>query len=252
MVFLHGYACDQSMWRHIAPHFEQSHKVVLYDHVGAGSSDLRAYDKLRYATLHAYADDLIEICDELGLSDIDVMAHSVGGMISLLAAKKRPEMFGRLMMLGPSPCYIDTDDYIGGFTAEGIDELLAFLQLNHASWSAFLAPRVMGNDDRPELAAELEGFFTRSDPEIIHHFANVLFHIDHRADLAGMTAPCLIMQCQDDIVAPLEVGDYLHAHLESSQLVVLDTRGHYPQLSAPDKVVRAMKNYLNVAHRAAA
>jgi len=253
LVFVHGYGCDQNIWRHIAPQFEASHRVVLYDHVGSGHSDLKAYDKRRYSSLHAYADDLIAVCEAVDAREVEVVAHSVGGMISLLAAKKRPDLFGRVMMLGPSPCYIDQPDgYVGGFTSEGIDELLAFLHLNHAAWSAFLAPKVMGNADRPELAAELEGIFARNDPDILHHFASVLFRIDHRADLVDITVPCLVMQCHDDIVAPLEVGDYMHAQLPNSDLVVLETQGHYPQLSSPEVVAAALKTCLAGRRQAAA
>jgi len=244
MLFLHGYGCDQQIWGRVVPPFEATHKVVLMDHVGSGRSDRLAYDKLRYATLHAYADDLIEVCDALQLRQADVLAHSVACMITLLAAKKRPDLFDRVMLLGPSPCYIDDGDYVGGFTHEGLDDLLSMLALNHQAWSAQMAPLVMGNADRPELAAELEGFFCRNDPGIIHHFAGVVFRSDHRADIAGQTTPCLIMQCQDDIVAPMEVGIYLRSVLPASELMVLDTHGHYPQLSAPETVVEAVKCYL--------
>ncbi len=247
MLFLHGYGCDQQMWRYISPHFEESHRVVQYDHVGSGRSDLKAYDKNRYASLHAYADDLIEICDALDIRGADVMAHSVSCMISLMAYKKRPDLFDRVMLLGPSPCYIDDGDYVGGFTREGIDELLAFLAINHEGWSAMLAPMVMGHSDRPELAAELEAFFCRNDPDILHHFAGVLFRSDHRQDIEGIDASCLIMQCQEDIVAPLEVGLFLNDTLPNSELVVLDTYGHYPQMSSPDVVTQAALCFLSRA-----
>ncbi|WP_443749230.1 alpha/beta fold hydrolase [Asticcacaulis solisilvae] len=244
LLFLHGYGCDQQIWQGVLPHFESSHRCILLDHVGSGRSDLSAYDKIRYGTLHAYAEDLIEVCDALGLRGADVLAHSVACMITLLAAKKRPDLFGRLMLLGPSPCYVDDGDYVGGFTHEGIDDLLSMLALNHAAWSAQMAPLVMANPDRPELATELEGFFCRNDPGIIHHFAGVVFRSDHRAEIAGIDVPCLVMQCQDDIVAPLEVGVYLHGALPASELMVLDSHGHYPQLSAPDVVAEAAKCYL--------
>lgn len=244
MLFLHGYGCDQQIWGRVVPHFEATCKAVLLDQVGSGRSDRSAYNKLRYATLHAFAEDLIEVCDALELRQADVLAHSVACMITLLAARKRPDLFDRIMLLGPSPCYIDNGDYVGGFSSESIDDLLSMLALNHETWSAQMAPLVMGNADRPELAAELAGFFSRNDPDIVHHFAGVVFRSDHRADIAGQTTPCLIMQCQDDIVAPMEVGIYLHGALPHSELVVLDSHGHYPQLSAPDAVVDAVKCYL--------
>ncbi len=244
MLFLHGYGCDQRIWGQIVPWFEATHKVVLLDHVGSGRSDRAAYDKLRYATLHAYADDLIEVCDALDLRQADVLAHSVACMITLLAAKKRPDLFDRVMLLGPSPCYVDDDGYAGGFTHQDMDDLLSMLALNHEAWSAQMAPLVMGNAGRPELADQLEGFFCRNDPGIIHHFAGVVFRSDHRADIAGQTTPCLIMQCQDDIVAPMAVGMYLRGVLPASELMVLDAHGHYPQLSAPETVIEAVKCYM--------
>ena len=252
MLFLHGYGCDQQIWNGVTPYFEADRKIILMDHVGSGRSDLSAYDKHRYATLHAYADDLIEVCDALGLHNADVLAHSVACMMTLLAAKKRPDLFGRIMLLGPSPCYVDDGDYVGGFTHDGIDDLLSMLALNHEAWSAQMAPLVMGNADRPELATELQGFFCRNDPGIVHHFAGVVFRSDHRADIAGQTTPCLIMQCQDDIVAPVEVGIYLHGALPASELMILDTAGHYPQLSAPEVVAEAVKCHLARPHRQAA
>lgn len=250
LVFLHGYGCDQTMWRYIAPQFTRRRQQVLYDHTGSGRSDLNAYDKSKYATLHGFADDLIEICEDLNLQDVDVLGHSAGAMIALLAAKKRPDLFDRLMLLGPSPCYINNGDYIGGFERAGIDELLDFLELNHEAWAAQMAPAVMGHADRPELAAALEVYFRSNDPAIAHHFARTIYMSDHRADMAGITTPCLIMQCADDIVAPVEVGDYLHRQLTNSQLVVLDTQGHYPQFSAPTKVTAAIQAYLAEAHLA--
>ncbi len=246
LVFLHGYGCDQTMWRHIAPHFAADRKLVLYDHTGSGRSDIAAYDKRKYNDLHGYADDLIEICEELGLERADVAGHSVGGMIALLAAKKRPELFDRLMLLGPSPCYQNLPGYPGGFSREGIEELLAFLEINIAAWSAHLAPMVMANPERPELTAELEGYFTRNDPAILRHFAKVVFLSDYRKELKAVRTPSLIMQCSDDIIAPLEVGDFMHAEMPGSDLVVLDTHGHYPHLSAPGAVADAMRGYLDL------
>ncbi len=252
MLFLHGFGTDQTMWRYIAPTFDDSHKVVLYDHIGSGRSDLRLYDKRKYAHFEGYADDLLEICDALDLTGVDVVAHSAGCMMAVLAAKRRPELFSHLMLLGPSPCYVNQDGYVGGFSREDIDDLLAFLEINPAGWSANLAPMVMANPDRPDLVAELESFFVRNDPKILHHFACSVFLSDHRADLGGLSVPTLIMQCRDDIVAPLEVGDYMQARIPGSVLKVLDTHGHYPQLSHPGLVGDAIHDYLRSRARAAA
>jgi len=245
LLFVHGYGCDQQTWRHIAPQFEDGYKVVTYDLMGSGRSRLSGYDKTRYATLHTHADDLIAVCDRLDLRAIQVMAHSAGGMIALLAAKKRPDLFSHLMLLGASPCYTNSDGYTGGFSAGDIDELLAFLAINHAGWAAQMAPLVMANPDRPELSVELEGLFVRNAPDILHHFAHVIFRSDYRADIAGIQTPCLVMQCQDDVVVPFEVGLFLNHALSASELVILDTHGHYPQLSSPGVVVEAMRCWLD-------
>jgi len=244
LIFLHGYGTDQTMWRYIAPQFEGSHSVVTYDHTGSGRSNRHLYDKHKYGTLHGYADDLIEICEALSLTEVRIVAHSVGCMIALLAARKRPDLFERFMLLGPSPCYLNLDGYNGGFDREGIAELLAFLEMNLEGWATHLAPMVMANPERPELAAELQAYFIRNDPDIAHHFANVVFLSDHRGDLARVTTPTLIMQCRDDIIAPMAVGDHMHAAMPSSELVVLDTHGHYPHLSAPQVVAQALHAYL--------
>ena len=244
LIFLHGYGTDQTMWRYIAPRFEASHRVVTYDHTGSGRSDRSAYDRRKYGSLHGYADDLIEICDELGAGDVQIAAHSVGCMIAILASRKRPDLFERLMLLGPSPCYLNIGEYHGGFDHEGIDELLAFLEINLEGWATHLAPMVMANPERPELSAELEAYFVRNDPEVLRHFAKVVFLSDHRRDLSGLTTPALIMQCRDDIIAPMAVGDFMRAAMPSSELVVLDTHGHYPHLSAPEIVSAALHRYL--------
>jgi sigma-B regulation protein RsbQ len=244
IVFLHGYGCDQNMWRLVTPRFEADHKIVLYDQMGAGNSDLSAYSKTKYANLSGYADDLIAICDELELRDVRVVAHSVSGMIALLAARKRPELFDRLIMVGPSPCYIDDGDYVGGFSREGIDDLLGFLEINHAGWSAQMAPVIMGNPDRPELGAELEASFCRTDPAIAHQFAKATFLSDHRADLTEIATPTLILQSAEDVVAPVTVGEYMKNVMIAPTLVILESEGHCPHISAPDLVSDAILDYL--------
>lgn len=252
IIFLHGYGCDQTMWRHIAQCFESSRKVVTFDHVGSGKSDLSAYDRGRYSTLGAYANDFIEVIEASNLKEVDVIGHSVGGMIALLAAGKRPDLFRRVMTLGASPCYLNLDDYQGGFDREGIEELLAFLEMSLQGWSSYLAPLVMGNAERPELTAELESYFVGNDPDIMHDFARVIFLSDHRADLAAVTTPTLIMQCTDDIISPPQVSEFMQAYIPGSDRIVLDTRGHYPHLSDPDKVREAMRVWLSDATQKAA
>jgi len=244
MVFAHGFGCDQNMWRFVAPKFEGDFKVVLFDHVGAGRSDLSAYDPGKYSTLSGYADDVVAIGSELGLRDAIFVGHSVSAMIGVLATLKAPGMFGRLVLVGPSARYIDDVGYVGGFSEKQIAELLEFLEDNHMGWSAAMAPSIMGNPDRPELGEELTNSFCRTDPEIAKAFARVTFTSDNRADLAKVSVPTLILQCKEDIIASTEVGKFVHNQIPGSKMVILDATGHCPNLSAPREVVAAMQAFV--------
>jgi sigma-B regulation protein RsbQ len=244
MMFAHGFGCDQNMWRLVSPAFEDRFRIVLFDHVGAGGSDLRAYDARKYATLTGYADDVVEIGNELGLRDAVFVGHSVSAMIGLLASLKAPGMFKSLVMVGPSPRYINDENYVGGFTEKQIDELLDFLADNYMGWSSAMAPVIMGNADRPELGEELVNSFCRTDPDIAKAFARVTFLSDNRADLARVKIPTLILQCSEDVIAPLAVGEYVHKQIPSSQLVILKATGHCPNLSAPEEVIAAMRDFV--------
>jgi sigma-B regulation protein RsbQ len=244
MVFAHGFGCDQNMWRYVSPSFEEEFQTILFDHVGAGGSDLKAYDPQKYATLAGYADDVIEIGTELALRSAVFVGHSVSAMIGLLASLKAPGMFKSLVMVGPSPRYIDDEGYVGGFKQQQISELLDFLAENHMGWSAAMAPVIMGNGDRPELGAELTNSFCRTDPDIAKEFARVTFNSDNRADLGKVTIPTLILQCSEDVIAPVAVGEYMHNQMPNSRLVVLNATGHCPNLSAPDEVVAAMRCFV--------
>lgn len=244
MVFAHGFGCDQNMWRHVAPAFESDFKTVLFDNVGAGGSDLSAYDPPKYTTLDGYADDVIEILRELDLMGVVFVGHSVSAMVGVLASLKAPDLFSRLILVGPSPRYIDDDDYIGGFGAAQIEELLEFLDDNPMAWSQAMAPVIIGNPDRPELGEELTDSFCRSDPTIAKAFARATFTSDNRADLPKVTTPTLILQCSDDIIAPLEVGHYVHSQIAGSDLKILAATGHCPNLSAPAEVTSAIRAYV--------
>jgi sigma-B regulation protein RsbQ len=244
MVFAHGFGCDQNMWRYVAPEFEGEFKTILYDNVGAGGSDLSSYDPAKYATLDGYADDLIDICRELGLTGAVFVGHSVSAMIGLLASLKAPELFDRLILVGPSPRYIDDEGYVGGFGEAQIEELLEFLGENPMAWSAAMAPAIMGNPERPELGEELTASFCRADPIIAKQFARATFTSDNRADLPKVTAQTLILQCSDDIIAPGQVGDYVHANITGSRLIVLQATGHCPNLSAPAEVISAIRSFV--------
>ncbi|UWZ49928.1 alpha/beta hydrolase [Dactylosporangium matsuzakiense] len=244
MVFSHGFGCDQSMWRFVAPRFADDHRVVLFDHVGAGRSDLAAYSPERYGTLDGYADDLLELLHGLDLHGVVFVGHSVSAMIGMLAANKEPARFSKLVMVGPSPRYIDDDGYYGGFSAGEIDELLDSLDSNYLGWSAVMAPVIMGNPDRPELGEELTNSFCRTDPAIARRFAEVTFRSDNRADLDRVSVPTLILQCSDDVIAPQEVGAYVNAHIPGSTLVVLKATGHCPNLSAPEETFAAIDGFV--------
>jgi sigma-B regulation protein RsbQ len=244
MVFSHGFGCDQNMWRFVAPAFEDRFRTILFDHVGAGGSDLRAYDPDKYSSLSGYADDLIELCRELDVRQGIFVGHSVSAMIGVLAALKAPELFQKLVLVGPSPCYVNDGDYHGGFTREQIEELLDFLDDNHLGWSAAMGPTIMGNPDRPELAEELTNSFCRTDPDIAKAFARVTFLSDNRADLARVTTSALILQCKEDVIASPKVGEYVHKHLAGSEFALLDATGHCPNLSAPAEVISAIKAYV--------
>lgn len=244
MMFAHGFGCDQNMWRYVSPAFEGSFRTILFDHVGAGGSDLKAYDSKKYSTLSGYADDVVEIGSELGLKDAVFVGHSVSAMIGLLASLKAPGIFKSLVMVGPSPRYIDDEGYVGGFKEQQISELLEFLADNHMGWSSAMAPAIMGNPDRPELSQELTNSFCRTDPDIAKEFARVTFNSDNRADLGKVTVPTLILQCSEDVIAPTAVGEYVHEQMPNSELVMLKATGHCPNLSAPDEVISAMRGFV--------
>ena len=249
MVFAHGFGCDQTMWRFMAPAYQDRFRTIAFDLVGSGSSDLTAYDRAKYDTLHGYADDLIEIVEECADGPVIFVGHSVSTMIGLLATIKAPDKFMAQVMVGPSPCYISDGDYVGGFSRDDIDELLETMEANYLGWSSSLAPAIMGAPDRPELRAELTDSFCRNDPDIAKHFARTTFLSDHRADVPKSTVPALILQCSDDLVAPRSVGEFLHRHLPRSTLNIIENVGHCPHLSAPTESSRAIDNFLAHALR---
>jgi sigma-B regulation protein RsbQ len=245
MIFAHGFGCDQNMWRHVAPAFEKDYKVVLFDYVGSGKSDLSAYDPQRYGSLEGYAKDIVEICEALDLRDVILVGHSVSSMIGVLAIREAPDRFADLIMVGPSPRYInDAPDYTGGFERADIEGLLDMMDKNYIGWANFLAPAIIKNPEQPELAEELTESFCSTDPVIARRFAEATFFADNRADLAAVPVPSLILQCSEDIIAPLGVGDYLHKNLPGSTLRVMKATGHCPHMSHPEETIGLMKEYL--------
>ncbi|HSL78007.1 MAG TPA: alpha/beta hydrolase [Candidatus Limnocylindrales bacterium] len=244
MLFAHGFGCDQNMWRHVWPAFAADHRIVLFDHVGAGESDLTAYEREKYGSLEGYATDILEICRELNVTDGVFVGHSVAAMMGVLAAAREPSRFAKLVLVGPSPRYVDDDGYVGGFTRDDIDGLLASLDSNYLGWSAATAPAIMGTPDRPELEQELTNSFCRTDPDIARHFAHVTFLSDNRGDLANVSVPTLILQCSNDVIAPTAVGRFVHREIPRSTFVQLRATGHCPNLSAPDETVEAIRSFL--------
>ena len=244
MMFAHGFGCDQNMWRFVTPWFEGSHRVVLYDHVGAGRSDLSTYSPEKYASLRGYADDTLEICRELHLQNVIFVGHSVAAMIGVLAAIREPERFAALVLVGPSPRYISDEQYDGGFSQTDIDGLLESLESNYLGWSSAMAPVIMGNAGRPELGVELTNSFCRTDPAIARQFARVTFLSDNRADLPSVQIPTLVLQCSEDLIAPDHVGAFVQAQIPGSRIVRLQATGHCPNLSAPDETAAAIKAFV--------
>jgi sigma-B regulation protein RsbQ len=244
-MLAHGFGCDQNMWRLVVPALEGEFRLVLFDYVGAGRSDASAWREERYSDLGGYAQDVLEICRELDLGPVVFVGHSVSAMIGVLAVTREPERFAGLVLLTPSPCYIDdpVTAYRGGFTSADIDELLDSLESNYLGWSAAMAPAIMGNPERPELGRELTNSFCRTDPKVARVFARATFLSDNRRDLAAVTVPTLIAQCSNDAIAPLEVGAFVHARIAGSELVTLPATGHCPQLSAPEATGAAIASF---------
>lgn len=244
MLFGHGFGCDQTMWRHVAPAFADRYRVITFDHMGSGGSDLSAYDPEQYDDLHGYAADVVEIVRELDLHDVVFVGHSVSSIIGALAVIEDADRFEALVMVSPSPRYLDDVDYRGGFTREDIDELLESLESNYLGWSASMAPVIVGNPDRPGLGEELTASFCRMDPAIARRFATTTFLSDNREDLPRITVPTLVLQCSRDALAPVSVGRYVSEAVPDATLVQLTATGHCPNLSAPEETIAAIDDYL--------
>src|ERR1051325_599249 len=245
LLFAHGFGCDQSMWRFVPPAFEQDYRIVLFDYVGSGKSDAGAWNPQRYSTLDGYAQDVLEICEALDLRDVTFVGHSVSSMVGVLAANRQPERFRHLIMVGPSPRYINDTGYVGGFERADIEGLLDLMDKNYIGWANFLAPVVMKNDERPELTKELHDSFCSTDPVITRRFAETTFFADNRADLPHLRVPSLILQCSEDAIAPADVGRYLHRNLPQSTFRMMKATGHCPHVSHPEETIEAIQSYLS-------
>jgi len=250
-MLAHGFGCDQNMWRYITPAFESDYQIVLFDYVGAGKSDLGSYDAKRYGSLDGYAEDILDICGALDLQNVILVGHSVSSMIAVLAANREPERFDRLILVGPSPRYInDSPGYVGGFERADIEGLLEMMDKNYIGWANFLAPAIIKNADRPELGEELTESFCSTDPVIARRFAEATFFADNRDDLAGVQIPTLILQCADDMIAPPEVGEYVHRQIEGSTLRMMSATGHCPHMSHPEETIAVISEYLHAGSAA--
>lgn len=250
MMFAHGFGCDQNMWRFITRAFSDDYKIVVFDYVGSGKSDVAAYSPERYSSLDGYADDILDIVHALDLSQVIFVGHSVSSMTGVLAAIREPDRFSQLILIGPSPRYINDPPYVGGFERADIEGLLETMEKNYIGWANYLAPAIMKNPERPELAAELTESFCSTDPIIARRFAEATFFADNRKDLPRVGVPSLVLQCSDDLIAPPAVGDYVHANLLQSTLHVLSATGHCPHMSHPEETISAIKAYLAATVRA--
>ena len=248
IVFAHGFGCDQQMWRFVAPAFEDSHRVVLFDHIGCGRSDISAYNPQRHASIGGYAQDVVEVLDAADLNDVVFVGHSVSAMIGVLAAVQQPSRIARLVLVGPSPRYLnDGAHYQGGFERSDIDSLLDLMETNMVGWANFLAPVVMGPQSSAASTEELKASFCASDPYIARRFATATFLADNRADLPKVSVPTLVLQCAEDAIAPLSVGRYVHEQIAGSQMKVLDAAGHAPHMTHPEQTITAIRQFLDEA-----
>ena len=245
IMFAHGFGCDQNMWRYVVPAFEENYKIIMFDQVGAGGSDFSAFNPQKYDKLEGYADDILEIATTLQLKDLIFVGHSVSALIGIIASQKSPKLFKSLILVAPSPSYINDGDYIGGFTKPEINELLESLDNNHLGWSMMMAPIFIGNLDKNELIEKLAHSFCRTDPQILKHFARTTFFSDKRELLSSVKIPSLILQCANDVIAPREVGEYMHQKMCGSQLVLMQATGHCPNLSAPEETIEAITKFLS-------
>lgn len=244
LIFAHGFGCDQNMWRFITPAFMDKYKIILFDYVGSGNSDINAYSSEKYQSLQGYVQDLLDIIETLSLQNSIFVGHSISAMIGLLASIQHPDYFKKLIMIGPSPCYLNDDGYRGGFERSDIAELLDMMEMNFTGWASYMAPIAMSNPEQPALTQELKQTFIAADPIIAKEFAEVTFLSDHRSELPKVSVPSLIIQCSEDSIVPIGVGDYLHQHLKNSTLQLLEAKGHYPHISHPNETIQCIADFL--------
>jgi sigma-B regulation protein RsbQ len=244
MIFAHGFGCDQNSWQFITDAFADDYKIILFDYVGAGHSDLSAFDPAKYSSLAGYAEDVLDICEELDLHHVIFVGHSVSSMIGILAANKKPEYFDKLIFIGPSPRYLNDQGYIGGFERKDLEDLFEFMDSNYLGWSSTMAPAIIGNPERPEFGQFLTSSFCTTDPDIARSFARATFFSDNREDLGKVTKPSLTLQCRQDIIAPQQVGEFVNQHTPGNRFYMMNATGHCPHISAPEETIKAIKQFL--------
>ncbi len=244
LVFVHGFGTDQSAWRDVCAPLGADHRIVLLDNVGAGGSAPQAFVQHRYLDLHRYANDLLEVCHALDVQGGVMIGHSAGAMVGALAALREPQRFDKLVLIGASPRYMDEPGYHGGFTTDGLNALYRAVSASPSDWADQFAPAAMGNADRPSLAQHFADTIKRIPKEQVLTVLCAIFQSDHRAEIARLTQPTLLIQARDDIAVPLEVAQYLHAHIRDSRLEVVNASGHLPHISAPLEVLRVLLPFL--------
>lgn len=244
LIFAHGFGCDQNMWRFITPAFMDKYQIILFDYVGSGNSDTNAYSSEKYQSLQGYVQDVLDIIETLSLQNSIFVGHSISAMIGLLASIQHPDYFKKLIMIGPSPCYLNDDGYRGGFERSDIAELLDMMEMNFTGWASYMAPIAMSNPEQPALTQELKQTFIAADPIIAKEFAEVTFLSDHRSELSKVSVPSLIIQCSEDSIVPIGVGDYLHHQLKNSTLQLMEAKGHYPHISHPNETIQCIADFL--------
>ncbi|WP_186576055.1 alpha/beta fold hydrolase [Aquibacillus kalidii] len=247
MIFAPGFNFDQNVWSKVSKEFEKDYQVVLFDYVGFGESDIHAYDPSKYSTITGYVEDLLDICSELNMSEAVFIGHSIGSMIGMLASIKAPNLFSKLIMIGPSP-YLQNEPphYIGGFEKEDLTGLMDMLDKNYMSWATNVAATIVNDPTSSNIATEIEDLFSQNDPYITRKFADVVFFSDNRKYIPQVTVPSFIIQCSDDIFVPTTVAEYMHKHLSNSTITYAKAIGHCPHLSHPNETIDIINEYLNI------
>ncbi len=245
LVFSHGFGCDKTIWRFVAPAFEDRYRTLVFDHAGNGES-VDAWDPARHASLAGYAQDLLEVLDDAGLEEVVCVGHSIGSIIMMLAAIAQPHRFSKLFFLCPSPRFLnDPPDYRGGFERGDLEGLFQLMESNHFGWAQFLAPLAIGEQNPVALTREFEQSLRALEPRIAQHFARLVFHVDVRDRLQDVRSPSVIVQCQADSIVPVEVGRWMHRHLNGSELLELEASGHCPHVSHANDVIAIIRGRLD-------